>query len=184
MVDALCHPDDLAGVDISSRWVSANSLCHPDDISFHLMSSGWLKWGWYLIWMSYGNGYYVIRKTRASFLKSSFLKIFYNTQWPFSTSVASCWMILTWWCSLVWVGFVSKFILVSFAWMGRFWHNLLQSNAIITRSNLVRYYINNHRNWGRISIRCWTHKKHPIPPPNRRAMGCPLWIFMRKLTAL
>ena len=72
---SLSHPDDLAitsissgwlrrcimsfgpllGVGISSGWVTANSLCHPDDIIFHLMSSGWLNWGWFLIWMSYGN---------------------------------------------------------------------------------------------------------------------------------
>ena len=55
IADALCHPDDLASVGISSGWVTANSLCHPDDILFHLMSSGWLKWGWYLIRMSYNN---------------------------------------------------------------------------------------------------------------------------------
>ena len=55
LVDALCHPDDLAGVGISSGWVTANPLCHPDDKLFHLMSSGWLNWGWYLIRMIYGN---------------------------------------------------------------------------------------------------------------------------------
>ena len=41
----------------------------------------------------------------------------------------------------------------------------VQSSAVITRSNTVRFYINNnYRNWGRISIRCW--------------------MFVRKLTAL
>ena len=54
MADALCHPDDLAGVGVSSGWVTVNSLCHPDDILFHLISSGWLSWGWYLIRMSNG----------------------------------------------------------------------------------------------------------------------------------
>ena len=34
----------------------------------------------------------------------------------------------------------------------------IQSSAVITRSSIVRYY----RNWGRISIRCWIHKRHPI----------------------
>ena len=46
---------------------------------------------------------------------------------------------------------------------------------IITAHNctyIVRYYINDYRNWGRISIRCWIHKRHPIPHPNGRAMGC------------
>ena len=51
----LSHPDDLAGVGISSGWLTVNSLCHPDDIPFHLMSSGWLDWAWYLIRMSYGS---------------------------------------------------------------------------------------------------------------------------------
>ena len=55
MVDALCHPDDLAGVGILFGWITANSLCHPDDILFPLMSSGWLNWGWYLIRRSCGN---------------------------------------------------------------------------------------------------------------------------------
>ena len=49
---------------------------------------------------------------------------------------------------------------------------LLQSSAVITRSHIVRYHINNYRNWGRISIRCWIHKRHPIPHPNRWAMSC------------
>ena len=48
----------------------------------------------------------------------------------------------------------------------------IQASAIITRSNIVRYYINDYRNWGRISIRCWIHERCPIPCPNRWAMGC------------
>ena len=51
------------------------------------------------------------------------------------------------------------------------------SNVIITRSNIVRYYINNYRNWYRISIRCWIHKSHLITRPNERVMGCFFWIF-------
>ena len=53
--DAWCHPNDLAGVGISSRWVTVNSSYHPDDIRFQFMSSGWLNWGWYLIQMSHDN---------------------------------------------------------------------------------------------------------------------------------
>ena len=64
-----------------------------------------------------------------------------------------------------------------------FYYNI-QSSAVITRSNIVRYYINNYRNWSRMSIRCRIHKRHHITRPNGRAMGCLLWIFMRKLTAL
>ena len=61
---------------------------------------------------------------------------------------------------------------------------LLQSSAVIMRSNIVRYYMNNYRNWDRISTRCGFHIRHPISRANGRAMGCLLWIFVRKLTAL
>ena len=37
----------------------------------------------------------------------------------------------------------------------------IQSSAVIMRSNIARYYINNCRNWYRISIRCWIHIRHP-----------------------
>ena len=49
---------------------------------------------------------------------------------------------------------------------------IIQWSAVITRSNIVRYmyYINDYRNWGRISIKCWTHKRHAIPRPHGRAM--------------
>ena len=57
-------------------------------------------------------------------------------------------------------------------------------SAVITWSNIVRYYINNYRNWGRILIRCWIHKRYPIPHPSGQAMGCLTWIFVRKLTTL
>ena len=61
---------------------------------------------------------------------------------------------------------------------------IVQSSATITRCNIARYYINNYRNWGRISTRCWIHKSHPIPRPNGRAMRCLSWKFVRKLTVL
>ena len=38
-------------------------------------------------------------------------------------------------------------------------NNLIQSSAVITRFNIVRYYIADYRNWSRISIRCWNHKR-------------------------
>ena len=60
----------------------------------------------------------------------------------------------------------------------------IQPSDIIMRSNMVRNCINNCRNWVRISNRCWIHKRHPLPNPNRRALECPLWIFMMKLAAL
>ena len=40
-------------------------------------------------------------------------------------------------------------------------------SAVITRSNIVRYCINDYTNTNRISIRCWIHKRHPEPGPNR-----------------
>ena len=60
----------------------------------------------------------------------------------------------------------------------------IQSSAVITRSNIVRFYNNDYRNWDRKSIKCSIHKRHPIPRPNGRAMGCLLWIFGRRLTVL
>ena len=64
------------------------------------------------------------------------------------------------------------------------WAMHIQSSAVITRLNIIRYYIDNYRNWSRLRIRRWTHKRHPIPSPNGRVLGCLLWIFVRKLTAL
>ena len=58
--------------------------------------------------------------------------------------------------------------------------SLVQLSAVITRSNIVRYYINDYRNWGRISIRWWMYKRQPIPRSYGRAMGCLLLIFLRK----
>ena len=52
---------------------------------------------------------------------------------------------------------------------------ILQSSAVITRSNLSRYYIRHCDNGGRKWIRFWNHKSHPIPRPNGRAMGHLLW---------
>ena len=48
---------------------------------------------------------------------------------------------------------------------------LIQSNAIITWSNIVRYCIYNYRDWGGISNRCSIHKRHPIPRPNVYVWG-------------
>ena len=33
-------------------------------------------------------------------------------------------------------------------------------------------------------VALWTHKRHPIPRPFRRAMECLLWVFQQKLTVL
>ena len=40
---------------------------------------------------------------------------------------------------------------------------------------------NNFRNWGRISIRCWIHRRQPISCPNGRAVGRLLLIFCEKI---
>ena len=57
---------------------------------------------------------------------------------------------------------------------------VIQSIAVIIQSIIVRYCINNHRNWGRVSIRCWVHKRHPIPRPNSRAMGSCFYYLLEK----
>ena len=53
----------------------------------------------------------------------------------------------------------------------------VQWSAVITRSDIVRYYMNNYKKCVRISTRLWIHKRHPIPRPSGRVMGCPLRIF-------
>ena len=57
--------------------------------------------------------------------------------------------------------------------MGHGSHHVLNLQILCryTWSDIVRYLINNCRNWGRISIRCWIPKRHIIPQPNKRAMG-------------
>ena len=63
-------------------------------------------------------------------------------------------------------------------------YSYIQLSAVITRSNIVRYYINNYINWSRISVRGWIHKRHPLPRLNGRPMGCLLWISVEKIDAL
>ena len=63
----------------------------------------------------------------------------------------------------------------------------VQSCAVITRSNIRGYCIHHCKSLqslGQNIIRAWIHKRHPIPRPSVRAMGCLLWWFRRKLTAL
>ena len=57
----------------------------------------------------------------------------------------------------------------------------MELSAVITQSNIIRYYINNYRNWGRISTRYWIHRRHTIPRPNGWAVECLLWIFLEKV---
>ena len=57
-------------------------------------------------------------------------------------------------------------------------NDIIQSSAVITRSSMIRYYMNDCRSSGRISITCWFHKRHPIHRPNGWAMGCLLWILL------
>ena len=57
----------------------------------------------------------------------------------------------------------------------------IQSSAIISLSNLSRYFIqlcNSGRKW----IKYKNHNRHTIPHPHGQAMGCPLWGVWRKLT--
>ena len=52
--------------------------------------------------------------------------------------------------------------------------NVIELSAVIMQFNIVRYYMNDNRNWGRLSIRCWIHKR---PRPNGRAGGVLMNIF-------
>ena len=40
--------------------------------------------------------------------------------------------------------------------------------------------VKNYRNWDRISISSWIHKRHHIPRLNGRAMGWLFWIVVKK----
>ena len=46
------------------------------------------------------------------------------------------------------------------------WSVNIQWSAVITQYNIRKYCIHHCRNWGRISIRSWIHRRHPIPRPN------------------
>ena len=55
-----------------------------------------------------------------------------------------------------------KMIETVFNELGCHWFKMawfIQSSAVITRSSIVRYHINNFSNWVRTSIRCWIHKR-------------------------
>ena len=56
---------------------------------------------------------------------------------------------------------------------------LIEYNTVIMWSNIVRYCMNDCRNW--ISIRYWIHRRCPIPHPKGQAMGCLLWILFEKI---
>ena len=62
--------------------------------------------------------------------------------------------------------------------------NLWQSNAVITRSILSRYYTRHWDDSNSTRTRLETHNKHPIARPNGRVMGCLLWVYWRKWPAL
>ena len=57
----------------------------------------------------------------------------------------------------------------------------IQPEAVITRSNITWYWIQDCSGWGNIKIRVWNYKTHPKPRPDGRAMGFPLWKLWRKL---
>ena len=86
--------------------------------------------------------------------------------------------MIRWYCiSYLHSFFMIRYIIFVFVPLS---HSLVPFNAVQYR----RYCINNCRNWGRISIRCWIHKRYPIPCPNGWAMGFLLLIFFRKFTVL
>ena len=70
-------------------------------------------------------------------------------------------------------------------WVAKLLHlmslKVIQSSAVITRSNIARNSMNTYKDWSRIPIRWWIHKRHPIPRPSGRAMGCLLWNIGEKI---
>ena len=60
--------------------------------------------------------------------------------------------IMAWWQAIIWSndGLVYWYI-----------YTYIQPSAIITQANIVRYYMNNYRNWGNMSIRWWIHRWPP-----------------------
>ena len=54
----------------------------------------------------------------------------------------------------------------------------IQSSAIITQYNIIRYNIDNYKKCGRTSIRHWINKWHPIPRPNGWDMGCTMYVHV------
>ena len=58
----------------------------------------------------------------------------------------------------------------------------LQLSGVIPWYNITLDCIHNCSNWYWTWIRFQTHKRHPIPRPHRRAMGCLLWDLWRRLT--
>ena len=48
---------------------------------------------------------------------------------------------------------------------------IIQSSAVITRSNITWYCTHHCDHWCKIKMRAWIHKIHPIPRPNGRAIG-------------
>ena len=63
--------------------------------------------------------------------------------------------VTTWSNNYIHAGLPNRIIIPSVTETG------IKSNADIMRSNIIRCYMNYCRNWGRISIRWWVHKRHP-----------------------
>ena len=61
---------------------------------------------------------------------------------------------------------------------------VIQSSAVVTRSNMTWVFIWCGNDWGKICISDYIHKRHPISRPRGRVMWCLLWRFRRKLTVL
>ena len=92
-----------------------------------------------------------------------------KTRWTYETLMRQCVLFIS-----VFVYFLFRFFRIRLHPVNENQcnknYNIMQSNAVITLSNIVRYCIDNWGNWGRISIRCRTHKKHTISRPYERDM--------------
>ena len=61
------------------------------------------------------------------------------------------------------------------------WHDVSLVSTFITRSSIRRCCIQHHSDKSKAQVvGLWTHKRHSIDHPHRRAMGCLLWILWRQ----
>ena len=60
----------------------------------------------------------------------------------------------------------------------------IQLSAVIMRSNITLFFIWHISGWSKICIRGYIHKRHPMSCPCGHVIGCLLWGFRCKLTAL
>ena len=69
-------------------------------------------------------------------------------------------------------------------WMCCFLHRCDTVETLYSTIYYSKYFIELNLDKSTQYVALWTHKRHPIPRPFRRAMECLLWVFQQKLTVL